>query len=98
MSVTNARELAKTQIAKEADELEHTPGAEEHELRLIYRAKGLDRDEAKRVAAEIMRDKDKALDALPREELGLDPAELGGNPWSAAGAGNGPPHRSSKKL
>ncbi|MEX3946086.1 VIT1/CCC1 transporter family protein, partial [Paraburkholderia sp. BR10937] len=57
----------------------------EHELRLIYRAKGLERDEAKRVAAQIMRDKDKALDALTREELGLDPAELGGNPWTAAG-------------
>ncbi|MEX3897847.1 VIT1/CCC1 transporter family protein [Paraburkholderia sp. BR10954] len=85
LSVTNARELAKTQIALEADELEHTPDAEEHELRLIYRAKGLERDEAKRVAAQIMRDKDKALDALTREELGLDPAELGGNPWTAAG-------------
>ncbi|MFM0472054.1 VIT1/CCC1 transporter family protein [Paraburkholderia strydomiana] len=84
LSVTNARELARTQIAKEADELEHTPEAEEHELRLIYRAKGLDNDEARRVAAQIMKDKDKALDALTREELGLDPAELGGNPWSAA--------------
>lgn len=84
LSVTNARELARTQIAKEADELEHTPDAEEHELRLIYRAKGLEADEAKRVASQLMRDKDKALDALTREELGLDPAELGGNPWSAA--------------
>ncbi|WP_250454055.1 VIT1/CCC1 transporter family protein [Caballeronia sp. ATUFL_M2_KS44] len=84
LSVTNARELARTQIQKEADELEHTPEAEEHELRVIYRAKGLDSDEASRVAAQIMRDKDKALDALTREELGLDPAELGGNPWSAA--------------
>jgi VIT1/CCC1 family predicted Fe2+/Mn2+ transporter len=85
LSVTNARELAKTQIAREADELEHTPEAEEHELSLIYRAKGLDSVVAKRVASQIMRDKDKALDALTREELGLDPAELGGNPWSAAG-------------
>ena len=84
LSVTNARELARTQIAKEADELEHTPEAEEHELRLIYRAKGLDYNEATRVAAQIMKDKGKALDALTREELGLDPAELGGNPWSAA--------------
>jgi VIT1/CCC1 family predicted Fe2+/Mn2+ transporter len=33
----------------------------------------------------MMRDKDKALDTLTREELGLDPTELGGNPWSAAG-------------
>jgi len=84
LSVTNARELARTQIGKEADELEHTPEAEEHELRLIYRAKGLENDEARRVAAQLMKDKDKALDALTREELGLDPAELGGNPWSAA--------------
>jgi VIT1/CCC1 family predicted Fe2+/Mn2+ transporter len=76
LSVTNARELASTQIAKEA---------EEHELMLIYRAKGLDADEARRVASQMMRDKDKALDTLTHEELGLDPAELGCNPWSAAG-------------
>ncbi|MFL9912851.1 VIT1/CCC1 transporter family protein [Paraburkholderia sp. RL17-337-BIB-A] len=85
LSVTNARELAGTQIAREADELENSPEAEEHELILIYRAKGLDADEARRVASQMMRDKDKALDTLTREELGLDPAELGGNPWSAAG-------------
>lgn len=85
LSVTNARELARTQIAREADELEHSPEAEEHELALIYRAKGLDAGEARRVASQLMRDKDKALDTLTREELGLDPAELGGNPWSAAG-------------
>ncbi|MGF6817440.1 VIT1/CCC1 family predicted Fe2+/Mn2+ transporter [Paraburkholderia atlantica] len=85
LSVTNARELASTQIAKEAEEIEEQPEAEEHELALIYRAKGLDANEAKRVASQMMRDKDKALDTLTREELGLDPAELGGNPWSAAG-------------
>ncbi|WP_200829006.1 VIT1/CCC1 transporter family protein, partial [Caballeronia choica] len=84
LSVTNARELARTQIAKEADELEQMPEAERHELALIYQAKGLDAVEARRVAAEIMRDKDKALETLTREELGLDPAELGGNPWTAA--------------
>jgi VIT1/CCC1 family predicted Fe2+/Mn2+ transporter len=85
LSVTNARELASTQIAREAEELETSPESEEHELMLIYRAKGLDADEARRVASQMMRDKDKALDTLTREELGLDPAELGGNPWSAAG-------------
>jgi VIT1/CCC1 family predicted Fe2+/Mn2+ transporter len=31
-----------------------------------------------------MRNRQGALDALTREELGIDPAELGGNPWSAA--------------
>ncbi|MFP6561538.1 VIT1/CCC1 transporter family protein [Paraburkholderia sp. B3] len=84
LSVTNARELARTQLAKEADELEHTPDAERHELALIYQAKGIEADEARRVAAQIMRDRDQALDTLAREELGIDPKELGGNPWSAA--------------
>ncbi|SAL43012.1 VIT family protein [Caballeronia peredens] len=84
LSVTNSRELARTQIAKEKDELDHMPDAERHELALIYQAKGIDPAEARRVAAQIMRDKDKALDTLTREELGLDPRELGGNPWTAA--------------
>ncbi|OTP78194.1 nodulin 21-related protein [Caballeronia sordidicola] len=50
LSVTNARELARTQIAKEADELEHTPDAERHELALIYQSKGLGAAEARRSA------------------------------------------------
>lgn len=85
LSVTNARELANTQIAKEAEEIEQTPQAEEHELALIYQAKGLPKADARRVAAELMRDKKAALDTLAREELGIDPTELGGNPLSAAG-------------
>jgi VIT1/CCC1 family predicted Fe2+/Mn2+ transporter len=85
LSVTNARELARTQLAKEADELEHTPDAERHELALIYESKGIDADESRRVADQIMRDREHALDTLAREELGIDPKELGGNPWSAAG-------------
>lgn len=84
LSVTNARELARTQIAKEAEELEQTPLAEEHELALIFQAKGLGKEDAKQVAAKIMQDKQGALDTLVREELGIDPAELGGNPSSAA--------------
>ena len=52
---------------------------------MIYQAKGLPQAEAQRIAADLMRNPQGALDALTREELGLDPAELGGNPWSAAG-------------
>lgn len=84
LSVTNARELARTQISREAEELEQTPQSEQHELALIYQAKGLPKEDAQRVAAELMRDKQAALDTLAREELGIDPTELGGNPWSAA--------------
>lgn len=85
LSVTNSRELARTQLAREREELEENPEAERKELALIYQAKGLPREDAQRVATEMMRDKRVALDTLAREELGIDTAELGGNPWSAAG-------------
>lgn len=84
LSVTNSRELARMQIARERQEIEETPEAERKELALIFQAKGLPREEAQRVAADIMRDKHVALETLAREELGIDPAEMGGNPWSAA--------------
>src|SRR5260221_559404 len=84
LSVTNARELAQTQIAREAEELEQTPLAEQHELALIFQAKGMPKEDAQRVAVQMMQVKEGALDTLAREELGIDPAELGGNAWSAA--------------
>jgi VIT1/CCC1 family predicted Fe2+/Mn2+ transporter len=84
LSVTNAREFARSQIDQEKEELEETPDAERKELALIFQAKGLPREDAQRVATDLMRDKRAALDTLAREELGIDPAELGGNPWSAA--------------
>ncbi len=85
LSVANARELARTQIDREAEELEQTPEAEQKELALIYQAKGIEREQAQRIAAKVMENRETALDTLAREELGIDPAELGGNPWSAAG-------------
>jgi VIT1/CCC1 family predicted Fe2+/Mn2+ transporter len=85
LSVTNARELASTQIAREAQELAETPESEERELVLIYQAKGLPQAEARQVAQVLMRDRKSALDTLAREELGIDPGELGGNPLMAAG-------------
>jgi VIT1/CCC1 family predicted Fe2+/Mn2+ transporter len=84
LSVTNARELARTQMAREREEIEQTPEAEQKELALIYQAKGLAKADAQRVAARIMRDKDAALETLAREELGIDPQELGGSPARAA--------------
>ncbi|HVA54680.1 MAG TPA: VIT1/CCC1 family protein [Gammaproteobacteria bacterium] len=86
LSVTNSRELARTQIARERMELEQTPDSEQKELALIYQAKGLGREQAQKMAAELMQDKEAALDTLAREELGIDPTQLGGNPWTAAGA------------
>jgi VIT1/CCC1 family predicted Fe2+/Mn2+ transporter len=42
------------------------------------------KEDAQRVAGHVMKDKKGALDTLVREELGIDPANLGGNAWSAA--------------
>ena len=84
LSVQSARELAQRQIAIERDELTEAPEEEEQELSLIYQAKGLGREEADALAAKLMSDKDNVLDTLTREELGLDPAELGGSAWEAA--------------
>jgi VIT1/CCC1 family predicted Fe2+/Mn2+ transporter len=83
ISMRGQREAYEREIALEAEELRDDPEAEAEELALIYRAKGLDADEAERIATTIMKDHDTALETMAREELGLDPAELG-SPWSAA--------------
>lgn len=85
LSVNSARELYSNQAAKEAEELKQSPQEEREELALIYQAKGLSEDEAKALAEKLMSNDDTALDTLLREELGLDPEEMGGSPWSAAG-------------
>ena len=86
LSVTSARELEQRQIAVEADELARIPEEEREELALIYQAKGLDETMARALADRLMADKSTALDTLTREELGIDPNQLGGSPWAAAGA------------
>jgi VIT1/CCC1 family predicted Fe2+/Mn2+ transporter len=83
VSMRAQRELLERQIELEEAELHFTPGEEEEELALIYRAKGVQKAEAERLAARILEDREVALDTLVREELGLDPGELG-SPWSAA--------------
>jgi vacuolar iron transporter family protein len=86
LSVNTARDSARRQIATEADELEKIPEEEQQELSLIYQAKGLPEDLAKTLAQRLIANKQTALDTLVREELGIDPEELGGSPWSAAAA------------
>ena len=85
LSVTSARELYETQIKTEADELHESPEEEKQELILIYEAKGLPKEQARALAERIIADPHTALDTLAREELGIDPEELGGSAWVAAG-------------
>lgn len=83
VSMASQREAFEREIGLEKTELEENPEEERQELVLLYRAKGLTRQEAEHLADRIMADKQVALDTLAREELGLDPDALG-SPWSAA--------------
>jgi VIT1/CCC1 family predicted Fe2+/Mn2+ transporter len=84
ISMQSQRELYERQIALERAELEAMPDEERAELAAIYRAKGFSAAEADRIAEKLFRDPEHALDTLIREELGLDPDQLG-SPWGAAG-------------
>lgn len=77
VSVASQRDLFRREIEMEASELRDNPAAEQKELELIYRAKGISREVAEQTAAQIMSDPKMALETLAREELGLDPDELG---------------------
>ena len=83
LSVRSQRELFESQIALERDELAQYPEEEAAELALIYAARGLPEDEARRLAAHVVSDPARALDTIAREELGLDPEQLG-SPVGAA--------------
>jgi VIT1/CCC1 family predicted Fe2+/Mn2+ transporter len=84
LSVQSSRELYERQIRIERREVEEVPDEEQEELALIYEAKGLPEAQARALAARIMQNQSTALDTLSREELGIDPEELGGSAWSAA--------------
>ena len=84
ISMQSQRELFERQIALERAELEAMPEEEQAELAQVYRAKGFTEAEAATIAERMFKDPQHALDTLIREELGLDPDELG-SPWGAAG-------------
>ena len=83
VSVASQRDLFRRELEMEAAELRDKPEEERKELELIYRAKGMDRATAKAATDKIFADPKTALDTLAREELGLNPDELG-NPYKVA--------------
>lgn len=83
VSMRSQREMYEHQIGLERKELAQYPDEEAEELALIYAARGLDRAQAVALARNMVSDPGSALDALAREELGLNPDELG-SPWGAA--------------
>jgi len=83
VSMRSQRELFEYQIGLEREELEEYPREEAQELALIYHARGVPLAQAHYLATTLMQDKEHALDTLAREELGLNPDDLG-SPWGAA--------------
>lgn len=82
VSMRTQRDMYEHQIAQEKQELDLYPEEEAEELALIYNARGVPLEEARAFATRLVADPKAALDALAREELGLNPEDLG----SPAGA------------
>ncbi len=83
VSVRSQREMFEREIDLEAEEIKEMPEEETEELALIYRAKGVPKEEAEELARRISAEPGTALDTMAREELGLNPEELGA-PWRVA--------------
>ena len=83
VSMRSQREMYEYQIGLEREELKEYPEEEAEELALVYQARGMELDEARRVAHQLLKNPRHALDTLAREELGLNPDDLG-SPWGAA--------------
>lgn len=83
VSMRTQREMFEHQIALEREELELYPQEEAQELALIYHARGVPMEQARKLSQTLIAEPQQALDALAREELGLNPDDLG-SPWGAA--------------
>jgi len=83
VSVRSQREMYEYQIALEREEVAEYPDEEAEELALIYEARGVPLEQAREVSRALFARPDQALDVLAREELGLNPDDLG-SPWHAA--------------
>jgi VIT1/CCC1 family predicted Fe2+/Mn2+ transporter len=69
LAAKSEQEVYANEIAMERDEIALMPEIERDELALIYEAKGMPRDEAERLATQIMADPERMLDEQVREEL-----------------------------
>jgi vacuolar iron transporter family protein len=83
VSVRSQREMYEYQIALEREELAEYPEEEAEELALIYQARGVALEQARAMSRALLSSPQAALDVLAREELGLNPDDLG-SPWQAA--------------
>lgn len=83
VSMRAQTELMQRELRVERDALHHQPEGERRELTAIYERRGLEADMASELAKEMMRDPETALETHAREELGINPHQLG-SPFQAA--------------
>jgi VIT1/CCC1 family predicted Fe2+/Mn2+ transporter len=83
VSMAAQRELFERELALERSEHERNPNVEIAELAELYQSRGIDPGTALHMARELMADPEQALEIHAREELGVDPNDLG-NPVEAA--------------
>ena len=83
ISMKSQKELFERQLQLEREEMRIMPKEEEFELAAVYHRRGIATAQALELAHRLMADPEVALDTKAREELGLDPDELG-SPWGAA--------------
>jgi VIT1/CCC1 family predicted Fe2+/Mn2+ transporter len=83
VSMKAQAELVERELDRERESLAKNPRAETHELAKLYESRGVDPDQARDIATAVMADPKIALEVHAREELGVDPEEIG-NPLRAA--------------
>ncbi|WP_329742812.1 VIT1/CCC1 transporter family protein [Dyella sp. A6] len=84
LSVNSSREFYQARITERAERLAVSPEDGAHHIATIYRDKGMAPEAAEHLAGHLAESPRTALDTLVREDLGIDPAELGGSAWGAA--------------
>lgn len=84
LSVNSSREFYQAQITARAERLAVAPEDGARSIETVYREKGLDAESARLLAHQLSTTPRAALDTLVREDLGVDPADLGGSAYGAA--------------
>lgn len=84
VSMKAQSELLQRELDLERHEIARRPENERRELAQIYRSRGVESSVADRLATEMMADPELALQTHAREELGIDPDELGAPVHAAA--------------
>jgi VIT1/CCC1 family predicted Fe2+/Mn2+ transporter len=74
LAAKSEREVYEYEIELERDEIRLMPEVEKDELALLYELKGVEAERARRMAEDVMRDPERALQEKVREELGIGTA------------------------